>query len=392
MSALTVRNIRSVFGRKEGPCTITIEDGIITALDKKAPDSSGPVIDAAGLIALPGFVECHTHLLFAGSRENEFYMRAAGRPYLEILREGGGIHSTVSRVRAAGEDELFQRGLYFLDQALQMGITTVEIKSGYGLDYDSEEKMLRVINRLNESHPVDIIPTLLIHSVPRDRERADYLREVETRMIPELRPLAEWFDIFLEEGVFSVSEAETLILAAQKEGYRIGLHINQVHDLGGVELAVRLGARHVDHLEVLSDKDAEMIRNTPGLYPVFLPTAEGFVFSERIGQIAKLLDLGDRIVLSSDFNPGSSPVLSPFFVMTYAVLRYRISDPVLLLNSYTRNPAALLGLEDRGEITVGRKADMLLLELDNFAQIPYLGTFNVVRYVIKNGEVLKQPG
>jgi len=342
------------------------------------------VRDCSAWIAAPGLIDCHTHLLFAGSREGELYARARGTPYLEILRQGGGIYRTVEAVRSASEEELIENGRYYLDMALSYGITTVEIKTGYGLDYSTEEKMLRVINRLN-AHPVDIVPTFLVHTVPRGLDRKAYIEEIAAKWIPSFRDRAEWFDLFLEEGVFSLKEAEFLSTHARDAGYHLGLHTNQVHDIGGIGLADTLGMRHVDHLEVLSDEDAHRIRRNPECYAVFLPAAEAFVFSDRIGQIEKLLDIPDRLVLSSDFNPGSSPVLSPYFIMAHAVLRYRLHDPFLILDAYTVNPATMLYLDDRGVLAPGKKADMVFMQLDAFEQIPYWAGTDFVQGVMKSG-------
>ncbi len=342
-------------------------------------------LDGSGLTALPGFVDCHTHLLFAGTREQELMMRAAGKPYLDILQAGGGIHNTVRAVRQASEDQLLENGLKYLDKALAFGITTVEIKSGYGLDYENEKKMLRVIRRLDQSHPVDIVPTFLVHTVPKDTDRQAYLKDVCERMIPEFREYADWFDVFLEKGVFDADESRVMFECAGKAGYHLGVHTNQVHDIGGVKLAAELGLRHADHLEVLSDEDAERIKQTDNLYAVFLPTAEALVFSEHKGQIHKLLGIPERLVLSSDFNPGSSPVLNPFSVILNAVTRYRLGKPELLIQAYTKNPARMLHLHDRGVLQKGKKADIILLEIDNYDQIPYFATFNLVRHVFKAG-------
>jgi imidazolonepropionase len=339
MMNLLLKNIKSIYRHQSSDKTkpsIRIEDGIIQTIapfdeikKKIAADElkKTETIDCSDCIALPGFVDSHTHLLFYGSRENELTMRAAGKPYLDILKAGGGIHSTVSAVRSASEEELIRNGLKFLDKALRVGTTTVEIKSGYGLDYENEKKMLRVIRKLNNIHPVDIIPTFLVHTVPKDVDRKTYIDEVAERMIPEFREYADWFDIFLEEDVFDLKEGEFLIKKAIDAGYYIGIHTNQIHDIGGVRMADELGVRHVDHLEVLTDEDARRIIDNENLYPVFLPTAEACVFSNHIGQIHKLLNIPDRIVLSTDFNPGSSPVLSPLIAMVFAILRYRLSLP-----------------------------------------------------------------
>lgn len=361
-------------------------DAEIEARIEKSVLQKSETLDCSGMIAVPGFVDAHTHLLFAGSREEELYLRAAGRSYLEIMEAGGGIHRTVRAVREAAEDDLTANGLRFLDKALRFGTTTVEIKSGYGLDYPNEAKMLRIINRLNTLHPIDIVPTFLVHSVPKSEARKSYLERVVKEMIPGLKEYADWFDIFLEKGVFDLSESEMLLRAAADEGYRLGIHANQIYDIGGVRLALELGVRHLNHLEVLNDKDAKQIIENRNVFPVFLPTAETHVFSERIGQIHRFLSIPDRIVLSTDFNPGSSPVLSPQIVMSTAVLRYMISDPQLLLNAFTQNPSRMLYLEDRGRLTEGCLADILLFELENTGQIPYFGTINFIKTVIKRGK------
>lgn len=342
------------------------------------------VRDCSSWIAAPGFIDCHTHLLFAGSREKELYARARGTPYLDILKQGGGIYHTVGAVRSASEEELMENGRYYLDMALSYGITTVEIKTGYGLDYSNEEKMLRVINRLN-AHPVDIVPTFLVHTVPRGSDRKSYIEEIAAKWIPSFRDRAGWFDLFLEEGVFSLKEAEFLLTHARDAGYHLGLHTNQVHDIGGIGLAETLGVRHVDHLEVLSDEDALRIRRNPECYAVFLPAAEAYVFSEHIGQIEKLSAIPERLVLSSDFNPGSSPVLSPCFVMAQAVLRYRLDNPFLILDAYTANPASMLFMDDRGVLAPGKKADLVFMRLNTFEQIPYLAGTDFIEGVMKSG-------
>lgn len=345
-------------------------------------------LDCSDTIALPGFVDSHTHLLFYGSRENELYMRAQGRPYLEILEQGGGIYNTVDAVRNASEEELIKNGLKYLDKALHFGTTSIEIKSGYGLDYDTEKKMLKVINKLNELHSIDIIPTYLVHTIPKETDRKKYIDLVANKMIPEFREYAEWFDIFLEKGVFELEESKFLIQKAIDTGYHIGIHTNQMHDIGGVKLAVELGVRHIDHLEVLDEEDARRIIENESIYPVFLPSSEAYVFSEHVGQIDQLLEIPSRIVLSTDFNPGSSPILAPQLIMAEAVLRYRLSNPYLLIDSFTTNPAKMLYLEDKGTVRKDARADIVCMELDHFEQIPYLGTINFIKYVVKDGKLI----
>ena len=398
MSCLILKNISKIYGYSSENQSIWIEGTSIheisehhKILSKILSTSRKNIeeIDCSNLIALPGFIDSHTHLLFAGSRENELYMRANKTSYMEIMAQGGGIYNTVAAVRKAPEEALIRNGLKYLDKALSFGITTIEIKSGYGLDYKNEKKMLSVIQKLNDLHPVDIIPTYLVHAVPKNVERTKYIDQVANQMIPDFREFANWFDLFLEKNVFEIHEANFLLHRANKAGYHIGLHTNQINDIGGIPLALDFEARHVDHLEILKDPDVKRIIASEFLYPVFLPGSESYMFSERIGQIHKLMDISDRIVLSTDFNPGSSPVLSPQCIMAMAVLRYRISDPGFLINAFTVNPANMLFLNDRGKIEHNMKADIILMDLERFEQIPYFGTINLIRHVIKNGTLVK---
>jgi imidazolonepropionase len=395
---IILKNVKKIYGQpdQDGPMSIVLKNGVI---DKIAPydqltkvmldsEKSPTIIDCFDRIVMPGFIDSHTHLLFSGSREAEFYLRAKGASYLDILSGGGGIYSTVDSVRRASEDELIENAIKYLDKALEFGITTIEIKSGYGLDYQTEEKMLRVLQKLNSLHPLDIIPTYLVHAVPRETDRKNYVDSVIHGMLPDFRALTSWFDIFLEKGVFAIDEAERMIRRAAELGYSIGLHTNQVNDMGGISLANEYGVRHVDHLEVLSDADAERIIQNPNLYAVFLPAAEYFVFSKKVGQVKKLSAIPSRIVFATDFNPGSSPVLFPQVVMSLAILRYRLADPGLLQDGFTVNPARMLGLSNRGVIETGAAADVICLQLDRFEQIPYLGTFNFITHVIKGGRLV----
>ncbi len=401
MANLLLKDLNQVYGsetREEKiKLSIFIEDGFIKYIlpfgeillkVHKEKIRNTKIINCSNMIALPGYVDSHTHLLFYGTRENELYMRAEGRSYLEILQKGGGIYNTVAAVRAASEDELLKNGLKYLNRALMSGITTIEIKSGYGLDYENEKKMLKVINQLNDLHPVDIIPSFLVHLVPKGVDRKKYIDLVCEKMIPEFKQYTDWIDIFVEKDVFNIKESEKILKKALNSGYHACLHTNQISDIGGVKLATELGVRHIDHLEVLSARDAQRIIDDESLYSVFLPGAEMFVFSENIGQIKQLLEIPERIVLSTDFNPGSSPVLSPIFIQSLALLRYRIGNPSLLVDFFTVNPAKMLFLDDRGILQSGKRGDVFCLELDNFRQIPYLGNMKIKSLVIKSGEAI----
>lgn len=402
MTDLLLKNVKQVYGKEfqdsDDSLSIYIENGYIKhilpyekilRISERVKIENVETVDCSDMIALPGYVDSHTHLLFYGTREDEFYMRAAGRPYMEILQKGGGIFNTVKSVRSASEEQLLKNGLKYLDRALEAGVTTIEIKSGYGLDYENEKKMLAVINKLHEMHPVDIVPTFLVHSVPKGADRKQYIDIVCEKMMPEFREYAEWFDIFVEKNVFDIKESEQILKRALDNGYHTGMHSNQIYDIGGVKLASDLGVRHIDHLEVLTEKDAEIIIENENLYPVFLPGAEAYVFSKHTGRIDMLSEIPDRIVLSTDFNPGSSPVISPGFIQVLGVLRYRISVPGLLVDAFTRNPAEMLYLSDRGKIAPGKLADIVCFELDCFEQIPYFGAMNVKKQIVKRGKLIR---
>jgi len=402
MAYTLLKNIKKIYTgspeKESCPMSIWIKNDIIEEIapyevllkkysDQELHDST--TLDCSNLIVLPGFIDSHTHLLFSGSRENELYMRAQGHSYLEIMEKGGGIYNTVHAMQTASEDELIQNGLHYLDKALYFGTTTIEVKSGYGLSYEAEKKMLVIINKLNDLHPIDIIPTFLVHTVPRDTDRKKHISLIADKMIPEFRQYTKWFDIFIEKGVFSLDEARFLIKKAIAHGYHIGFHTNQINNIGGVQLAADCDVRHIDHLEVLTEEDIQQILSSEQLYTVFFPSAEAFVFSENVGKIQPFLSIPSRIVLSTDFNPGSSPVLSPQLIISLAVLRYRISDPFLLINAFTLNAAKMLFLNDRGIIKKGARADFNCMSLDNFEQIPYFGTLNNIHTVIKSGKLFQ---
>jgi imidazolonepropionase len=280
--------------------------GPAVALPKLLPDTH--IIDAAGKTVLPGLEDSHTHLIFAGSRADEFELRLGGATYQEIAAKGGGINSTVRCVRAASKEQLKEMARRRLDQMLAMGVTTVEVKSGYGLSFEDEVKCLEVIEELRREHPCELVPTFLgAHEVPPEyrNDRDGYIRLLIERMIPEVveRRLAEFCDVFCEHGVFSIAESERILHAAAERGLKLKLHADEFTALGGAELAARVGATSADHLLNVTDAGAEAML-AAGTIATLLP-GTAFFLGVRYAPARKLIDHGLPVALATDCNPGS---------------------------------------------------------------------------------------
>jgi imidazolonepropionase len=340
--------------------------------------------DAQGCVVIPGLVDPHTHAVFAGTREEEFLKRCRGEPYTE-----GGIRTTVARVRRASEEELYHNGRRFLLQMLRGGTTTVEVKSGYGLDRENELKLLRVINKLEEDLPLDIVPTFLgAHAVPAGKSSSAYVDEV-IAMIPEIteraKPLAEFCDVFCEPGFFSAAESRKILLACREAGLKLKLHADELEWSGGAELAAELGAVSADHLLKVSAKGIRRMREA-GVISVLLP-GTAFTLNAEYAPARRMLNAGLPVALATDFNPGTCLMHSVLFVIALAVLKMEMTVEEALVAA-TRNAAWALDLHDRGVIAPGMLADLVILQLENYRQIPYFIGLDLVRYVLKRGEVV----
>jgi imidazolonepropionase len=357
------------------------------------------VIDAAGGVVAPGLVDPHTHLLFAGWREAEFALRLEGRTYLEILASGGGILSSVARFRAASDEELLSWGRSALDRMLLSGTTTVEAKTGYGLDAAQELRALRLYRRLGAEHPVSVVPTFLgAHAVPAEyRNRPDaaavYVDEVCLPLLAEIAGdgLAEFCDVFCEAGVFGVAESRRLLTEATRLGFGVRLHADEIEPTGGAELAAELGAVSADHLVRASDQGlAAMAR--AGVTAVLLPATTFTLGLKDYAPARKMLDLGLEVALATDFNPGTSPVESMPLVMGIACRALRLT-PAETFRAVTVAAAKAVGLEGRaGQIQAGVPADLVVFEATDYRQVPYrLGT-NLVRTVLKKGRIVVSEG
>lgn len=354
---------------------------------------AGTTIDARNKVLLPGFVDCHTHLVFGGSREDEFVQKIGGRSYLDIMQGNGGIFSTVEKTREdlASPGALIDRARAFLSSMLAFGTTTVEIKTGYGLSDESELGLLKIIAGLKESQPVDIVPTFLgAHVFPKEyqQNRDGYIRLVlDTLERVKFEGLAEYCDVFVEEGAFSPSEARTILEQAKAHGLKLKIHADEFSDIGGVELGVELGAVSIDHLDYISERGMEMMagKKTVG---VLLPGVPFHLMTGKYAPARKLIEAGVPIALATDFNPGSCPTLSMQMIIALACRQLKMT-PAEAINAATINAAHAL---DRGyiigSIEVGKRADVIILDIPNHKQLPYWFGTNLVERVIKNGIVI----
>lgn len=352
-------------------------------------------IDATGKIVMPGLVDCHTHLVHGGTREHEFNMRLNGSTYMEIMNAGGGIHATTKRTRETSFDELYEKTMQHLDVFLKHGVTTVEAKSGYGLDWETEKKQLEVAKELQAAHHIDVISTFMgAHAVPRDyKGREDeFVDVVVQEMLPKVAELelAEFNDVFCEKGVFTPEQSRRILEAGKALGLTPKIHADEIEPYQGAELAAEVGAISAEHLLVASDEGIRKMAEA-GTIAVLLP-GTAFFLRAPYARGRLMIDEGVPVAISTDFNPGSSPTMSLPFIMNLACMHMGMTLEEVLTATTINAAYALNRGEQVGSLEAHKKADILILDVENYKQLQYFYGMNHTHTVIKNGQVVVQNG
>ncbi|MDR4949422.1 imidazolonepropionase [Neobacillus cucumis] len=383
--------------------SVWIEDGVIQAVGKdedlvakyKGCLHEAQVIDASGKLVTPGLVDPHTHLVFAGSRENEFNMRLEGATYMEIMNGGGGIHATTRATKAATKEELLNESLERLNQFLLHGVTTVEAKSGYGMEWETELKQLEVAKELNERHVIDVVPTFMgAHAVPKEyKENPEaFINLLINKMIPMVAKLglAEFNDVFCEHGVFTPEQSKRILEAGKSYGLIPKIHADEIEPYQGAELAAEIGAISADHLLKASEQGMKAMAEK-GVVAVLLPGTAYFLMAESANG-RKMIDLGVPVALSTDCNPGSSPTVSLPFIMNLGCMKMGMT-PAEVITAATINAAHAINRgKEIGSLEVGKKGDITIFNVGNYMRLQYSYGVNHTDTVVKNGQVVVRGG
>jgi imidazolonepropionase len=348
-------------------------------------------VDVKGKVITPGFVECHTHSLFAGDRSSEYRMKLEGKSYEDIAAMGGGIVSSVRAVRETPESDLLTLLLKRVDNFISQGVTSLEIKSGYGLSYDAELKMLRVIKKAASLRNINIIPCFLgAHTVPIEykQDRKKYLSILINELLPVIKAenLSNRCDAFCESSAFSPDEVEQLFIVAKSLGYNLTLHTEQFNNIGGIELALQMDALSVDHLEVLKDEQIKLFGDSQTV-AVLLPGVS-YTLDYSFAPARKLIDSGATVALATDYNPGTSNINSIFLIMSLAARKLKMTFEEII-SAYTINSAAALGISNEtGSLEPGKSADFAILDISNYEQIIYNTAQNFNQMTVKSGKII----
>ena len=373
--------------------SVYIEDGIIRKISADgalvhAEDDVDTVVDAEGKLVTPGLVEGHTHLVFGGYRQNEIPLKLKGAGYLDILRAGGGILDTVRKTREASFQDLYDKTEGFLDEMMGLGVTTAEAKSGYGIDLETEVKLLEVLKKLNEDHPMDIVSTFMpAHVVlPEWKGREDeFIKLCIEEMMPYVkeRNLAEYIDIFTEDSVFDKEQSRVYLEEARKLGFGLKIHADEIESIGGSVLAGEMKAASAEHLIVINEEGMQSLAKG-GTVAMLLP-ATSFYLGATFAPARRMVELGIPVAMASDFNPGSCPSLNLQFVMNLGYLKYRLT-PEEILTVVTINPACAIGRGHLvGTLEEGKQADLVIWDAPNMEMLCYRFGSNLALQTIKKG-------
>lgn len=415
MSTLLIKNIGTLqtpignhkhCGKEQGEnlklhgASILIEDGVIREIfsgsetqqiDLELEMDPDTVIDAEGRLVTPGLVDGHTHLVFGGYRQHEIPLKLKGASYLEILQAGGGILDTVRETRKATRSELVEKSQEFLDEMITLGVTTCEAKSGYGLNQPDEIKTLEVIKELNQTHPMDLVATFMgAHAVPPEyKGKADeYMALLCEEILPQVKAkgLAEYADIFCEEGVFNPAQSRTYLEAARNLGFGLKIHTDEIVELGGSELAGEMHADSAEHLIAIGETGLDALAKG-GVVAMVLP-ATSFYLDKPFAPVRKMIDLGIPVAMGSDFNPGSCPSLNLQLVMNLGYLRYKMT-PQEILTAVTINAACAIGRQEQvGTLEPGKKADLVIWDAPDMEMLCYRFGSNLAIQTIKGGIIV----
>lgn len=353
------------------------------------------VLDASGKVVMPGLVDCHTHLVHGGTQEDEFQMRLAGKTYMEIMRAGGGIYNTTKKTRAASFEQLYAKAYLRLNDCLKHGVTTVEVKSGYGLDWKNEKKQLQVAKALHEKHPIDVVSTFMgAHAVPQEYKGNEeaFVEVLIEHMLPQVvkDKLAEFNDVFCEKGVFTPQQARRILQAGSVLGLISKIHADEIESYEGAELAAQVGAISAEHLLASSDKGIRDMAQA-GTIAVLLP-GTAFFLQASYARGRFIIDAGVPVALATDFNPGSSPTISLPFIQNLACMHMGMTMEEVLTATTINAAYAINRGNEIGSLERGKKADIIILDVTNYKQLQYFYGMNHTDVVIKNGKVVVRGG
>ena len=391
IGVLATYNSKTCALERTHDCKISIDDGIITDING-AVINRNESIDCNGKLVTPGFVDAHTHPVFVDGRGNEFVKRLAGVSYQEIAKQGGGINASIAAVRNATEIELYDRVIKRMDKFIKMGTTTLEAKSGYGLDTESELKSLRVLNHVNSAHAIDIVSTFLgAHAIPPEfyGNPKGYFNLLCKEMIPAVaeQGIAKFCDVFCEEGYFNVNDSRIILQTAARYNLIPRIHADEFTDSGAAGLAAEIGAISADHLMAVSDQGIKDMANA-GVMAILLPGTTFFLGDHSYAPARKLINAGIDVALATDFNPGSCHIQSMPFIISLACLYLDLTIDEALIAATWTGACALNVEENVGSIEVGKKADLIIWDLDTPEEIPYNMTSVPIQNVIKNGNLV----